>query len=122
MNKKWNILFIKDDRSTFDLTAEVFNSLFYKVDMTSSKEESLELFNNNSYDIVIRDISIEPEGVAFLKQLIDIKPEQSIFALILPKDTDKLFSIADLGINAIELTPEQFDQALETISQFNPYS
>jgi len=122
MNKKWNILFIKDDRSPFNLTAEVFNSLFNKVDMTSSKEESLELFNNNRYDIVIRDISIEPEGVAFLKQLIDIKPEQSIFAFVSPKDSDKLFSIADLGINAIELTLEQFDKALETISQFNPYS
>jgi len=122
MNKKWNILFIKDDKSTFDLTAKVFNSLFNRVDIASSKEESLELFNNNDYDIVIRDISIEPEGVAFLKQLIDIKPEQSIFALVSPKDADKLFSIADLGINAIELTKEQFDQALETISQFNPYS
>ncbi|WP_373029506.1 response regulator [Sulfurovum sp.] len=119
---KWNLLFIGDDKSMFDSDTKMFNQLFNKVDKVLSKEEALKLFDANQYDIIIGDISVEPEGVALLKQIKDKKPQQAIFALVSPKDTDKLFGIADLGINAFELIPEQFDQALEQIAVFDPYT
>ncbi|WP_373032279.1 response regulator [Sulfurovum sp.] len=120
-DKKWNLLFIEDDRSMFDSGTEMFNQLFNKVDKVLGKEEALKLFDSNQYDIVLGDISVEPEGVGLLKQIKDTKPKQAIFALVSPKDTDKLFGIADLGINAFELSPLQFDQALEQIAMFDPY-
>lgn len=119
--KKWNILFIKDDRSMFDSDTKIFNDLFNKVDKVLGKEEALRFFNSNQYDIVLADLSVEAEGVGLLKQMKDNKTEQVIFALVSPEDTDKLYGIADLGINAFELIPEQFDQALEQIAIFNPY-
>ena len=120
-NKKWNLLFIGDDKSMFDSDTKMFNQLFNKVDKVLGKEEALKLSDANQYDIIIGDISVEPESVGLLKQIKDKNPEQAIFALVSPKDTDKLFGIADLGINAFELIPEQFDQALEQIAMFNPY-
>ncbi len=119
--KKWDLLFIGDDKSMFDSDTKIFNQLFNKVDKVLGKEEALRLFDANQYDIIIGDLSVEPEGVALLKQIKDKEPQQAIFALVSPKDTDKLFGIADLGINAFELTPEQFDQALEQIAMFDPY-
>lgn len=119
--KKWNILFIKDDRSMFDSNTLAFTELFNMVDVVVGREEALEYFNNKQYDMVISDLSVDPEELGFLKQIQDIKPEQSIFAMVSPKDTDKLYGIADLGINAFELTPEYFDQALEQIALFDPY-
>ena len=119
--KEWNILFIKDELSMFDADTEMFDALFNKVDKVLGREGALKLFESNDYDMVISDISVRPEEVAFMKQLIDLKPEQTIFVLVSPKDTDKLYGIADLGINAFELDPTQFDQALETIAGFNPY-
>ena len=116
--KKWNILFIKDDRSMFDSDTKIFNDLFNKVDKVLGKEEALRFFNSNQYDIVLADLSVEAEGVGLLKQMKDNKTEQVIFALVSPEDTDKLYGIADLGINAFELIPEQFDQALEQIAIF----
>lgn len=121
-DKKWNLLFIQDDRSMFDVDTKAFDQMFNKVDKVLGKEEALRLFDANQYDIVLGDLSVEPEGVGLLKQIMDTKPKQSIFALVSPKDTDKLFGIADLGINAFELTPEQFDQALEQIAAFDPYA
>jgi len=118
--QKWNMLFIKDERSMFDADTEAFDQLFYKVDKVIGREEALKSFDTNQYDIVLCDLSVEPAGAGFLKQMKDIKPEQTIFALISPKDTDKLYGIADLGINAFELTPEYFDQALEHIAIFDP--
>jgi len=121
-DQKWNLLFIHDERSMFDSDTKVFDQLFMKVDKVSGREEALKLFEDNQYDIVLSDLSVEPEEAAFLKQLKDIKPEQTIFALVSPKDTDKLYGIADLGINAFELTPDYFDVALEQISHFDPHA
>lgn len=121
-DQKWNMLFIEDERSMFDASTKVLDQLFMKVDKVSGREEALKLYEHNQYDIVLSDLSAAPEEVAFLKQIKDIKPEQTIFALVSPKDTDKLYSIADLGINAFELTPDYFDQALEQIALFDPYA
>ena len=120
-NKKWSLLFIKDENSRFDLQTKVFNNLFSKVDKVLGRENALDLFDKNNYDIVIGDISVKPEELAFLKQIKDKKFEQTIFALVSPEDSDKLYGIADLGLHAIELTPTQLNQALEMIAQFNPY-
>jgi response regulator RpfG family c-di-GMP phosphodiesterase len=120
--QKWNLLFIQDERSMFDANTNAFETYFNRVDKASNREEALKLFNENQYDVVLSDLSVEPEGLAFLKQIKDIKSEQCIFALVSPKDTDKLYGIADMGINAFELTPDYFDQALEQIALFDPYA
>lgn len=121
-DKKLNLLFIQDDRSMLDTDTKMFNALFNRVDKVLGKEEALRFFNANQYDIVLCDLSVEPEGVGLLKQMKDSKSEQTIFALVSPKDTDKLYGIADLGINAFELTPEYFEQALEQIAIFDPHA
>ena len=120
-DSKWDLLFIEDARSKFDSGTEMFAQLFNRVDRAQGREEALRLFDNNSYDMIICDLSVKPEEIAFMKQLKDKKPEQTIFVLVEEKDTDKVYGFADLGINAFILTPEQFDQALETIAEFNPY-
>ena len=120
--QKWTILFIKDASSQFDTTNQAFKRLFNSVDFVEGREETLQTFDANSYDIVIGDLSKEPEELGLLKQLQDKKEKQCIFAFVDPKDTDKLYGIADLGINAFELTADQLTQALETIAQFDPYA
>ena len=120
--KKWNVLFIKDDRSGFDAGTPAFEKLFNSVDVVQDKASVLKLFGERTYEIVIGDLSVEPEAAGLLKQLKDMKKTQAIFAMVSPKDTDKLFGIADLGIHAFELTPDHFDLALEQIAQFDPFA
>ncbi len=119
--RKWDILFIKDGASLFDVETKLFDSLFNTVDIVEGREAALKQVDAKAYDIVIGDLSVHPEEVGLLKQIKDKKLKHAIFALVLPKDTDKLFGIADLGINAFELTPEQFEPALEAIADFDPY-
>lgn len=120
-DKKWKILFIKDAKSEFDTTNANFNTLFESTDFAQGREESLNSFTENTYDMVIADLSVDPKELGLLKQLQDIRTEQCIFAFVDPKDTDKLYGIADLGINAFELTADQLEQALEAIAEFDPY-
>lgn len=121
MKKKWDILFIKDENSAFDLESELYDILFNKIDFVQGREQALECVEKNKYDIIIGDLSADPKEVALLKQIKDKNLEHSIFALVLPKDSAKLYSIADMGINAFEITSEQFEQALGALANYDPY-
>jgi len=86
----------------------------------TTNDEAVTLCENNSYGVILSDLSVDPKKAGILKKFMDENKEQIIFALVDPKDTGKLYGLADLGINAFELIPEQFDQALELISTFDP--
>ncbi len=123
MNEKWNVLFIAEDKSLLDSNTPVFNQVFNKVDKALGTPETLRLIDSNQYDIIISDISVEVlEGIILLKEIKEKKPEQAIFALVTEQDSDKLYLIANLGIHAFELSPTDFDLALEQIANFDPYA
>lgn len=117
--QKRSVLFITDPRSAFDAQTERFSDLFKQVDVAQSSPEAMKFVYGAAYDIVIGDLTASLETLALLKQIKDMKKEALIFALVAPKDADKLYGIADLGIHAFELLPEQFDLALEEIAKFN---
>ncbi|MBT5933769.1 hypothetical protein [Sulfurimonas sp.] len=121
-DKKWNILFIEDENTEFDLNIKTFDELFNKVDRALDREDSLKLFNSNEYDIVIGDLSKVPENIAFMKQLQDIKPSQSIFVFVDESDEDKVYGFADMNINAFIISADQFEAALEELAKFDPYA
>jgi DNA-binding NtrC family response regulator len=117
--QKRSVLFITDTRSAFDAQTERFNDLFEQVDVAQSNPEAMKFVYGTAYDVVIGDLTASLETLALLKQIKDMKKEALIFALVAPKDADKLYGIADLGIHAFELLPEQFEAALEAIADFN---
>jgi len=120
-NKKWNALFIAQNESMFDSNTPMFDQLFNKVDKVLDTDEALELIDKNQYDVIIGDISVEfLDGIKLLKLIVHRKPGQAVYALVTEKDSDKLFGIAEQGVHVFELTPTQFDLALETIAGFNP--
>lgn len=118
--KNLNLLFIIDENSEFDSNTEALERIFSNVDKAANREEALDLYEANNYGIVLGDLSVEPERVGILKQLKDKEGGEIFFALVTPNNVSKLFGVADLGINAFELTPEQFDLALEEVAKFNP--
>ena len=120
--KKWNLLYIEEKNSKFDPSNPKIEQLFNSVKNVTDNDEALKLIETGDYDIVINDVSQETvEGIMLFKQMKEKGIKTCTFALVEPKDADKLYIIADLGINAFELTPEQFDMALEQIAQFDPY-
>jgi DNA-binding NarL/FixJ family response regulator len=119
MPRNNSMLFMIDKRSKFSTKAKNLE-IFSTVDFATNKDEVLELFEKNKYDIVLSDLSIEAEQAGVLKQLKDMDNDQIIFAILDPKDRVKLYGIADMGINAFELLPTQFNDALEMIAEFDP--
>jgi DNA-binding NtrC family response regulator len=120
MNKKLNVLFIKDEKSMLDSDSKMFTELFNKVDMAVDDHKALKLVFANEYDIIINDISVNPiDGITFSKQIKQNKPEQNIVTLVSLKDEDKIGGMIEAGIHAFVLSPEQFDQALEAIANMD---
>lgn len=120
MNKKLNVLFIKDDKSMLDSDSKMFTELFNKVDKAVDDHKALKLIFDNEYDIIINDISVNPiDGITFSKQIKQNKPKQNIVTLVSLKDEDKLGGMIEAGIHAFVLSPEQFDQALEAIANMD---
>jgi DNA-binding NtrC family response regulator len=122
-SKKWNLLYIEEKNSQFDSHHPDLAKLFNKVDHVSGKDEALKLIKTGDYDIIINDVSQEPlEGIILFKRMKDENLTTCTFAMVDPKDEDKLYMIADLGVNAFELIPEHFSMALEQIAEFDPYA
>lgn len=117
---KRNLLLITDQQSRFDANLPTEVGLFDKVGVMYPDEGGIDRINTALYDIVIGDLSVDPEQVGFLKKIKDETENIIIFAMVDPKDTEKLYKIADMGINAFELLPEQFEMALGEIARFYP--
>ena len=120
MDKKYNLLFIMDENSQFNSNTPKLKECFIQITKVKTNNEALKLCEKNSYDVILSDLSVDSTKAGVLKKFIDDNKEQIIFALVDPKDTSILYGLADLGINAFELIPEQFDQALELIVTFDP--
>jgi len=120
-NKKMDLVFIKDDTSLFDLDTEMFKVLFDKVEIVSDTNKALKFISKNPYHIVINDVSVHPiDGITFVKQIKQLKPELIVAALVAPEDEDKIGGLIETGVHSFVLIPEQLDQALEIIAQMKP--
>ncbi len=120
MSKKYNILFIKDENTLFDYETVAFQELFASVESVVGEQKALKLIYKNSYDVIVNDLTVEVlDGITFMKQVKEMKPEQEIVTLVAPKDEENIGDLMEAGIHTFVLTPEQFDQALETIAQID---
>jgi DNA-binding NtrC family response regulator len=120
-DKKMDLVFIKDDASRFDLSSEMFKVLFDKVEVVSDTNKALKFISKNPYHIVINDVSVHPiDGITFVKQIKQLKPELIVAALVAPEDEDKIGGLIETGVHSFVLIPEQLDQALEIIAQMKP--
>lgn len=121
-DKKWNILYIKDEKTMLDSGSKMFSELFNKADIAADRHKALKLIFANEYDIIINDISTDPiNGTMFIKQIKQMKPEQVQVALVSASDEEKIGGLIDMGVNSFLLLPEQLDLALEAIADMNPY-
>lgn len=96
----------------------MFNELFNRVDKVETSQEVEQLMEVNKYDFIISDVNIDlPKGTIIMKEIKEKRPEQEIVALASLKDEGNLAELVDLGIHAFLIMPNQFEQALEAITQ-----
>ncbi len=122
VTKKKNLLYVQDPKSAFNTSTDLLKTLYNNVDIVSYYDEALHLFNTNTYDIVLYDISMHPQKIKFIKQIQKIKSMQPIFTLLLDSAEDLAFGLSQLGVNVVVIDPSYFDEALENIATFNSHT
>jgi DNA-binding NtrC family response regulator len=114
-----SVLFIEVDESIFNYKTTAFDDFFNNIERVKGEQKALKLIYKNQYDAIISDVSVNIEdGITFMKQIKEMKPQQIIFTLVATKDEGNIGALIDAGIHSFVLEPEQFDQAMETIAGF----
>ena len=117
--KKKSLLFVQTPETVFNYKSECFESGFSAVTFASDEQKALKLIYNNSYDFIVCDLSANiADGIVFVKQLKQLKPEANLYTFVKEEDEDKIGGFIDTGIHTFVLNAEQFEQALETIAEF----
>jgi len=116
--RKKSLLFLQTKESIFNYKSELFENLFSSTTFAKDEQKALKLIYKNSYDFIVSDLSGNiVEGIAFVKQLKELKPEANIYTFVREEDEEKIGAFIDSGIHTFVLAAEQFEQALEAISE-----
>ena len=114
-----SVLFIEVEDSIFDYKSSAFSDFYNNIQRVKGEQKALKLIYKNQYDAIISDMSLNVvDGITFMKQIKEMKPQQIIFTLVASKDEENIGALIDAGIHSFVLEADQFDQALETIAGF----
>ncbi|MDA3916125.1 MAG: PAS domain S-box protein [Deltaproteobacteria bacterium] len=74
------ILIVDDVEKQRQIAKTILRRLNYKVVTVSNGEKAIEYLKNNSYDIVLLDMIMDPgiDGLETYKRIIDLKPDQKV--------------------------------------------
>jgi YesN/AraC family two-component response regulator len=108
-SKPLNVLYVEDDLTIRANYAKVFTDLFASVDLAQDGEEGLEKFLNNTYDIIITDISMpRMNGIEMIENILNKSPEQIIIVTSAHDDSAYLLKLIELGIEKFLIKPINF--------------
>lgn len=115
-SKQLSVLYVEDNDSVREETAEIFKLLFAKVDTASNGQEGIEKYNRTVYDIVITDINMPRlNGIEMIFQIREINPEQKIIAISAHDESETLISMMRKGVSTFLLKPINLDEMLKII-------
>jgi len=106
LSKDLNVLYVEDNSSILEKTAEFMRSIFKKVDLACNGEEAMEAYRSNTYDLVITDIKMPKKDgrdlITFIKARNLMQP---IIVTSAYSDSSRLMELIDLGIDSFLLKP-----------------
>lgn len=110
------ILYVEDEVEVRELICSWLRRTFTHVVEAKDGEEALEYYKNESFDLVITDISMpKMDGVTMAKAIKKINPEQQIIVISGHKESDFLFDLLEIGIDAYLMKPIDITLLLQTL-------
>lgn len=110
------ILYVEDDVSVREPTAELLSNIFESITTANNGKEGLETYKNGSFDIVISDILMpKMNGVTLIEKIKEINPSQSVIITSACDDSTYLLDLINLGVSSFILKPIQSEQFLNIL-------
>jgi len=114
LTKDFIVLYVEDNNTLRRSTKNIFDKLFFHVDVAFDGKEGFELYrdyyekNHQFYDIVISDIIMpNMDGEKLSEHILDINSEQDIIITSAINDSVQIISLINLGITKFVVKPIQ---------------
>ena len=115
-----NLLFLEDNLEYAKNTIELLNSYFHTIYHSTTVQDSLDIFNQESIDVIISDIKVKDgNGLDFIIAVREINQKVPIVVLSAHKDSEFLLKAIPLHIFSYELKPIKFDSIMELLQKIS---
>lgn len=111
-----SVLYVEDEDLIRKNNAMLFSTIFSAVETAGNGKEGLELYNKNSYDLVITDILMpEMNGVVMIEKIREINPSQHIIVTSACEESSYLLKLINSEISQFILKPMQTESMIKTL-------
>ncbi len=124
MRNDLTLLYVEDDQVVRENFTEILETYFDRVLTTDNGNEALELYEKNSVDVAILDISIPGmNGLNVAAKIRESDDETILLIISAHSDKDKLLKAVNLGLFGYLVKPvthKQLDQSMQNIIKSIP--
>ena len=107
----FKVLYVEDDQEIQTTMYKYLNKLFKSVDIADDGLYGLELYKQNTYDIVITDLSMpKMDGICMIKKILEINPNQNILVTTAHNESNFKKEAQKLSVNGYIVKPFDFKQ------------
>ena len=101
-----SVLYVEDEASVRSEVAEILQSIFPKVVTAENGLDALQRFSQESFSVVITDISMpELDGIGMIQEIQKLKPQQSFLVTSAYSEARHLIPLINLGVGNFVLKP-----------------
>lgn len=110
------VLYAEDEVETREVMLEMLSRYFNHIVTAVDGKEAFELYQSESFDIVISDISMpRMNGMELAKAIRSINETQPIIIISAHNDAHYLFELINLGVSAFIIKPIETDLLFKTL-------
>lgn len=120
--KNLKVLYVEDETSTRELMLDVLNIFFNDITLASDGEKALELYYNNSFDLIITDLEMPNiSGIKFIEEIREKNINIPIIVLTGHTDPEYLMSCANMSTQAYIVKPIELKRIKEALFKMSKY-
>jgi DNA-binding NtrC family response regulator len=118
MARKGSVLICDDEEIMRDVLETLLSSAGYKVELSKTGEEALDLYSQKAFDVVLMDVSMPGMGgLTALEELIKIDPEAVVLIVTAFATFDTAISAWEKGAFGVVRKPFQNEQIISLVGK-----
>ena len=118
ISTNFSILYVEDDKVLSDETIIFLKKLFDRVDTGHNGVEGINLYMQNSYDIVITDLKMpKMNGDKMIDKIKEINPNQTIIILTAYETSKKVTELLKKNVKFILNKPINYMEFIEVLEE-----
>ena len=111
-----SVLYVEDEDDTRTQISQILKLFFNEVFVSKNGKEALEIFQMNTIDLVMTDLTMpKMDGLTLIKKIRDISHNQHIIVLTAHNSKYDMMQTIDLQIDGFLLKPIKMDKMLELL-------